>query len=150
MMRSLAYPAIAHGSSNLAIPCPQGKRPLAGQFSSHPMPKISASISQLIKHFQIPLSPQQANLRLRRAGILMPMYRPSLTRFDRLIRMYVVTRKGLDFGENRRSPVHPIQTTPHFYYHSFLELAELCEFPSPYKESLEKFKAESLEEIAHV
>lgn len=149
MMRSLAYPAIAHGSSTLAIPSPQGKRPEADH-RRPPAPVISASISQLMKHFRIPLSPQQANLRLRRAGILMPMYRPSLTRFDRLIRMYVITRKGLEFGENRRSPVHPIQTTPHFYYHSFLELAMLCDFPLPEKESLEKFITDSLEETAHV
>ena len=147
MMRCIAYPAIAYGNKNESAVNPSTSLPSGLRASLTNAPKLGGSLAQMLKHFNLPITPQAANRRLRKAGIIMPMYRPSLTRFDRLIRMYVLTRKGLAFGENRRSPVHPIQTTPYFYYHSFLELALLLEFPGIERISLQPRNTEEQERV---
>jgi hypothetical protein len=58
---------------------------------------------------------------LARAGMLEEVTRPSS--HGMVKKFWSVTEKGLKYGKNVTSPSNPKETQPHWYRHSFDELA---------------------------
>lgn len=125
MMRYLVYPTQALSTTAIATPsrpCDNDPAP-TGNPVIHPS---TLPLTALLKHYAPGISAQKANKILREQGLLMTLYRPSLSRFDSYRKINVLTAKGLRFGRNCRSPVHPIQTSPSYYPSMFPELCKIC------------------------
>lgn len=76
-------------------------------------------LSVLLKLHRLPMSALEANHILVEQGYLMLLQRPSLKHPGELRTMRVLTQKGLLFGKNCGSPVHPVHTPPQFYEELF-------------------------------
>lgn len=70
----------------------------------------SASLTEVLAHYGVPMSARRANKILLDRGIILNLYRKSMMPpyHDRSFK--VLSRKGLMFGYNERSPVHPLET----------------------------------------
>lgn len=76
-------------------------------------------LSVLLKLHRLPMSALEANHILVEQGYLMLLRRPSLKHPGDFRTMRVLTAKGLLFGKNCGSPVHPLHTSPQFYEEFF-------------------------------
>jgi hypothetical protein len=76
-------------------------------------------LSVLLKLHGLPMSALEANHILVEQGYLMLLRRPSLKHPGEFRTMRVLTAKGLLFGKNCGSPVHPVHTSPQFYEEFF-------------------------------
>ncbi len=76
-------------------------------------------LSVLLKLHRLPMSALEANHILMKQGYVVLLQRPSLSRPGQLRTMRVLTKKGLLFGKNCGSPVHPMHTSPQFYVELF-------------------------------
>lgn len=81
-------------------------------------------LSALLRAHGIALSPSRANKILQEAGVLLSLIRPSLKVVNEYRRFYVLSNKGLEYGKNTPSPVHPTQTSPVYYSEMFTVLVE--------------------------
>ncbi len=84
-----------------------------------------SSISALLKLFNVPLTPQDANKILVQKGILLELYRPSLKHQKETRCFRVLSKKGLKFGRNIPNPVHPAETQVHYWVNTFDELVNI-------------------------
>lgn len=91
-------------------------QPVANTYLSHLHTK---PLSVLLKLHRLPMSALEANHILVAQGYLMLLQRPSLKYPGQLRTMRVLTQKGLLFGKNCGSPVHPVHTSPQFYVELF-------------------------------
>ncbi|PCK09292.1 MAG: hypothetical protein COA42_04615 [Alteromonadaceae bacterium] len=82
------------------------------------------SLSALLRAHGIALSPRRANKILQEAGVLLCLIRPNFNMTNGYRRFYVLSSKGLDYGKNTPSPVHPTQTSPVYYSEAFPALVE--------------------------
>lgn len=72
-------------------------------------------LSVLLKLHGLPMSAVEANHILVEQGYLQLLQRPSLKHPGQWRTMRVLTQKGLLYGENCGSPVHPVHSSPQFY-----------------------------------
>ena len=79
-------------------------------------------LSVLLRLHGVPMTAHEANNILVEQGFLMTLRRPSLKHPGQVRTMRVLTQKGLMFGKNCGSPVHPLHTTPQFYADLFEHL----------------------------
>jgi hypothetical protein len=79
----------------------------------------TAPLSVLLRRLGVAMSAHEANHILVEQGYLMNLYRPSLKHAGQTRMMRVLTRKGLLFGKNCGSPVHPLHSSPQFYAELF-------------------------------
>lgn len=127
-MTSLEHIDLRHSP---VIPAPTAADLTLKNFWRHTVKegRPASSLSHLLARHQVSATPRQVNCIFVEKKILMPMYRPSLRHPDALVKMLVLTGKGLEFGENSASPVHPIHTTPRYYFHCFEALMAHCGLP---------------------
>lgn len=79
----------------------------------------TAPLSVLLRRLGVAVSAHEANHILVEQGYLMNLQRPSLKQLGQTRTMRVLTKKGLLFGKNCGSPVHPLHTSPQFYVELF-------------------------------
>ena len=68
------------------------------------------SLTALLNEFEVPLSTRKANQILVKEGILLELVRPSLIDPDINRTFKIFSAKGLRYGKNVASEVHPIHT----------------------------------------
>ena len=79
----------------------------------------TAPLSLLLRRLGVAVSAHEANGILVEQGYLLNLQRPSLKHPGQTRSMRVLTRKGLLFGKNCGSPVHPLHSSPQFYAELF-------------------------------
>ena len=87
--------------------------------------KLTKSISDLLKEFNVGISAVKANQMLLDAGILEEKYRPSKSNGTKSF--LSLTETGLKYGKNLISPANPRETHPHYYQDSFEDLVMVLE-----------------------
>lgn len=128
MMRYTVYPTQALQAPTITPSLvPNPSRPCDNDAGPKPVEQPQTlPLTALLKQYAPKISARKANNILREHGLLMTLYRPSLSHFDSYRKVNVLTAKGLQFGRNNRSPVHPIQTSPTYYPSMFAQLCRLC------------------------
>ena len=81
----------------------------------------TASLTDLLREHEIDMAAVTANKLLAQAGIIEQLTRPSSKGAAK--KFWSVTEKGSIFGKNVTSPNNPKETQPHWYRHSFGDLA---------------------------
>lgn len=84
---------------------------------------VTLPLTQLLSDFRVGLSAQRMNKRLRDAGILEQVSRPSSRSTTK--KYWSITASGSRFGKNMTAPENPRQTQPHYYRHMFPELLQM-------------------------
>ena len=85
--------------------------------------KKIASVTLLLKSYNVPLSAKAANRALVQMGILENKKRPSTAKPGELRTFRQLTKKGLAFGVNTKNHACPTEITPRFDLYKFGTLA---------------------------
>ncbi len=82
------------------------------------------SLTSLLKDFEVPLSARHANEILLKEGILLQLTRASMKNPEEQKHFKIISGKGLEYGKNVASPVHPVETATVFYRNKFPQLID--------------------------
>ena len=85
----------------------------------------SLSLTKILKEFNVNVSAVAANKILINKGLVLELKRQSMKDPSKIKKFKVVSGKGLTYGRNIPSPVHPVQTSMEFYPDTFQDLADI-------------------------
>jgi len=96
----------------------------------NPPPKLTAypkitSMSFPLKLYNINCHAQNAHAILIKAGIVLESHRASMTHEGEVTVFRVLSRKGLNYGDNIKNPIQPLETQIHWCINRFEEVAKI-------------------------